>query len=259
MTKTTQTTTEAILNMNGEIIRTITVIKHESNRLGLRTSTKTCDNKVELIEMLYGVKVTFYGRYQYDCTSKCHVMLNDKNELHVFENNTDAYSFLCDIYTELGEENPEALDSLLHISVNEMTETEGEQDAETEEQAETAEAAETTDEIATETTAESTTESEQAEEQAETNLTAYNPDNGREIEAMFSKAMCAYANWQETERDSKALEATHGKQKVALHIEACRSEYEATVRCIALFVKEHVPEICSAVIGACEREFWSEK
>lgn len=89
------------------------------------------------------------------------------------------------------------------------------------------------------------------------NLTAYNPSNDREISSMFSKAMCAYANWQDAEKNTKTLEATHGKENVALHIAACQSEYEATVRCIALFVKEGLPTICRSVIETCEREFWA--
>lgn len=77
------------------------------------------------------------------------------------------------------------------------------------------------------------------------NLTAYNSQNDREIGMMMGKAMCAYANWQEAEKTAFAVE-----RRVA-H----RSEYEATVRCIAMFVKESVYEIQAAVIDSCKEEF----
>lgn len=76
-------------------------------------------------------------------------------------------------------------------------------------------------------------------------LTAYNGQNDREIGMMMGKAMCAYANWQSAESKAFAIE-----QRVA-H----RSEYEATVRCIDMFVKESIYEIQLAIIESCEEEF----
>ena len=76
-------------------------------------------------------------------------------------------------------------------------------------------------------------------------FTAYDKANERQIEMMVSKAMCAYANWQAAEEKAFAIE-----ERVS-H----RSEYEATVRCIAMFVKESVPAICTAVIDGCKEEF----
>lgn len=74
-------------------------------------------------------------------------------------------------------------------------------------------------------------------------LTAYNNQNDRQIEQMVGKAMCAYANAMEVADLDKV------QQKVFM------AEYEATVRCIAMFVKESVPEICVAVIDSCKKEF----
>lgn len=74
-------------------------------------------------------------------------------------------------------------------------------------------------------------------------LTAYNPENDRQIEQMVSKAMCAYANAMEINNLNRTQH------------EIYMSEYEATVRCIAMFVKEPVPTICIYVIDRCKSEF----
>ena len=76
-------------------------------------------------------------------------------------------------------------------------------------------------------------------------LTAYNSQNDCAIGMMMGKAMCAYANWQKAEKTAFAVE-----WRVA-----CRSEYEATVRCIAMFVKESIYEIQAEVIDSCKEEF----
>lgn len=86
-------------------------------------------------------------------------------------------------------------------------------------------------------------------------LTAYNSQNDRQIEMMMGKAMCAYANWQERRNNKEELAKQFGMAQVQTTIAANESEYEATVRCIAMFVKESVPEICMAVIDSCKEEF----
>jgi len=86
-------------------------------------------------------------------------------------------------------------------------------------------------------------------------LTAYNSQNDREIEMMMGKAICAYANWKSTEDDRDQLEMLYGRETVDKSITAHKSEYEATVRCIEMFVKESVPTICVAVIDSCKEEF----
>lgn len=76
----------------------------------------------------------------------------------------------------------------------------------------------------------------------QTKLTAINPANEREIEVMFGKAVCAYANAQETFK----LPYTDGRFRHVPQDEvvaAMRSEHEATVRCLDLFVKENLYEI----------------
>lgn len=86
-------------------------------------------------------------------------------------------------------------------------------------------------------------------------VTPYNRDNDTQVESMMGKAMCAYANWRETEEERDQLTMVYGREMVEKTITAHQSEYEATVRCIAMFVKEHVPEICQIVIGRCAEEF----
>lgn len=86
------------------------------------------------------------------------------------------------------------------------------------------------------------------------NVTARNHDNDTQVESMMGKAICAYANWKEAEREREKLAMLHGREKVELAVTAHQSEYEATVRCIALFVEEHLPEVCRIVIDRCEEE-----
>lgn len=81
-------------------------------------------------------------------------------------------------------------------------------------------------------------------------LTAYNNQNDREISMMMGKAMCSYANWQQ-ERNSDR----ENKTQKALIEQSHRSEYEATVRCIDMFVKESIYEIQQAIIDSCKEEF----
>ena len=87
-----------------------------------------------------------------------------------------------------------------------------------------------------------------------TRLTPVNPANAREIEMMAGKAMCAYANWQQAESaDYCDPQFRHESQYevVAAH----RSEYEATVRCTAMFVREPLPTVCVAIIERAKGEF----
>ena len=80
-------------------------------------------------------------------------------------------------------------------------------------------------------------------------LTAYNSQNDREISMMMGKAMCSYANWQQ-ERNSDREDKVQKKLIEQSH----RSEYEATVRCIDMFVKESIYEIQFAVIESAKEE-----
>ena len=88
-----------------------------------------------------------------------------------------------------------------------------------------------------------------------TKLNAYNSQNDRQIEAMFSKAMIAYVNLKDIQSSKEELIRAYGKHQVILRMECLESEYEATVRCIDVFVEERVPEIRVAVIEACKEEF----
>ena len=87
-------------------------------------------------------------------------------------------------------------------------------------------------------------------------ITATNEDNDRQIEQMVGKAMCAYANLKRaTERPEgfffrNVSEADMKEAKVAFE-----AEYEATIRCIAMFVEQPTSYICGYVIARCSEEF----
>jgi hypothetical protein len=74
------------------------------------------------------------------------------------------------------------------------------------------------------------------------NLTPFNACNAREIQMMVSKAVCAYAN---------ATRCHEVNPKSANEI-ALMAEYEATVRCIEMFVRESLVEVCQYVIAEAE-------
>lgn len=86
-------------------------------------------------------------------------------------------------------------------------------------------------------------------------ITATNEDNDRQIEQMVGKAMCAYANWQGVEDDRDQLTTLYGINAVEKSITAHKSEYEATIRCIAMFVEQPTSYICHYVIARCFEEF----
>ena len=78
------------------------------------------------------------------------------------------------------------------------------------------------------------------------NLELINESNEREVDRMVGKAMCAYANWTMEVHDADT-------DPVA----ACgfRSEYEATVRCIAMFVHDPLSHVCAYVIDGAHEAF----
>lgn len=86
-------------------------------------------------------------------------------------------------------------------------------------------------------------------------ITATNKDNERQIEQMVGKAMCAYANWQERKNNKNELAEQFGMAQVQTTIAASQSEYEATIRCIAMFVDQPTSYICQYVIARCFEEF----
>lgn len=87
-------------------------------------------------------------------------------------------------------------------------------------------------------------------------LNAYNEANEREISSMVGKAMCAWANWQDAKKYTAfAIEANDDYCKAISEKSetACASEYEATIRCIDLFVKNSIYEIQHYVIAEAEK------
>ena len=90
------------------------------------------------------------------------------------------------------------------------------------------------------------------------NLMAYNEANNREIEMMVGKAMCAYANWQENLKKVWADFDQNGDDGyTSAWVRAARdkSEYEATVRCIEMFVRDSIYEIQDYVMQRATDEF----
>lgn len=85
------------------------------------------------------------------------------------------------------------------------------------------------------------------------NLTAYNECNEREINSMVGKAMCAYANFVAAKSDEAKLTERFGEIAYEKTEAALRSEYEATVRCIDMFVRESIYEIQDFVIAEAEK------
>lgn len=76
-----------------------------------------------------------------------------------------------------------------------------------------------------------------------TSLTPINPANEREVEMMMGKAVCAWAN------------ATAGEYQIERYRHMAMAEYEATARCIGLFVREPLWKVCSAIIDRAKAEF----
>ena len=76
--------------------------KHE-NGYGIRISKKKCNDLADYITECLEYRVMFYGRYEFDATSKSYVRIFDRNELHVFETQGDAYWFFGSILRELSD------------------------------------------------------------------------------------------------------------------------------------------------------------
>lgn len=87
------------------------------------------------------------------------------------------------------------------------------------------------------------------------NLTPHNEANAREIEMMVGKAMCAWANWMDIADNRKKYESEYGSTMTEVEKTAAMSEYEATVRCIAMFTEERLPQVCEYVIERAKAEF----
>ena len=87
-----------------------------------------------------------------------------------------------------------------------------------------------------------------------TNLKPIHECNAREVEMMVGKAMCAWANAEANRKFWEAEENASLKRGIQVEVEKAMSEYEATVRCIAMFVSDTLPAICKHVIDRAETE-----
>jgi hypothetical protein len=87
-------------------------------------------------------------------------------------------------------------------------------------------------------------------------ITVTNKDNERPVEQMVGKAMCAYANAKRaSERPDGFFFKKLSEHEVEVEVAKMWSEYEATVRCIAMFVDQPTSCICGYVIARVEEEF----
>lgn len=86
-------------------------------------------------------------------------------------------------------------------------------------------------------------------------LTPIHECSERAIEMMSGKAICSYANWHSVKDDEDQLRTLYGDMAVEKSLTAHMSEYEATVRCIAMLVREHLPEVCAHIINQAKAEF----
>ncbi len=76
--------------------------KHESTN-GIRISKKKCVDLAEAVSYLHNVNVTFYGRHEWDATGKSYVRIAERDEMHAFKTQTEAYFFMGDLEWELHE------------------------------------------------------------------------------------------------------------------------------------------------------------
>lgn len=86
-------------------------------------------------------------------------------------------------------------------------------------------------------------------------LTPIHECNERAIEMMSGKAICSYANWREYSDNYAEYIQNYKASVIEKAITESRSEYEATVRCIAMLVREHLPEVCVCIINQAKAEF----
>lgn len=86
-------------------------------------------------------------------------------------------------------------------------------------------------------------------------LTATNPANEREVNRMVGKAMCAYANWLGFVKATTDQIDKMGRIKFHELRSANKSEYEATCRCIEMFVYESIYTIQDFIKERVAEEF----
>jgi len=103
VTTETETTEETATETTEEPTMTTTINhKHESTN-GIRISKKKCAELAEAVNYLHNVNVTFYGRYEWDATGKSYVLIAERDELHAFKTQAEAYFFMSDLDWELAK------------------------------------------------------------------------------------------------------------------------------------------------------------
>ena len=88
-----------------------------------------------------------------------------------------------------------------------------------------------------------------------TNLNPIRECNAREVEMMVGKAMCAYANWTYCEDNMRDVKEKVGSEEWLRQLTAHKSEYEATVRIIEMFVTDSIYAIQAYVVDRAEEQF----
>ena len=87
------------------------------------------------------------------------------------------------------------------------------------------------------------------------NVTTIHPEVAFEVERMMGKAMCAYANLVDITENRSQLVFEYGIKAWETRKTELVSELEATERCIAMLVKEGLPEVGIIVIERATEEF----
>lgn len=80
-------------------------------------------------------------------------------------------------------------------------------------------------------------------------------DTSDAVQAMFDKAMLAYANWKRWRNDWERTDDEHDAALALRCADAYKTEYQATCECIALVVNETLYEVFQQVRHACKKEF----
>ena len=96
-----------------------TIINHNHKSTnGIRISKKKCAELAEAVSYIHNVNVTFYGRYEWDATGKSYVRIAERDEMHAFKTQTEAYFFMGDLDWELTKAEQAAEDEATTTTVD---------------------------------------------------------------------------------------------------------------------------------------------
>ena len=97
----TETTEETATETTEEPTMTTTINHNHKSTNGIRISKKKCVELAEAVSYIHDVTVTFYGRYEWNASGKSYVRIAERDELHAFKTQAEAYFFMSDLEWEL--------------------------------------------------------------------------------------------------------------------------------------------------------------